>query len=245
MSIDKLKNLRKSTQRENDARHNLIQIMESYKKVRTNLMFALANKKDDEAKVVMITSAEPNEGKTTTAINVAASFAELNLRVLLVEADLRRPRVERYIMRDTENGDFKHSKGLSDVLGGFCSLEDAIKRPDMCSFDCLFSGTIPPNPSELLMMDKMKDIFEELSEHYDYIFIDTPPIGVVSETLYLTQHATGIVLVIKQNLTNYKKIDKAIADLKFGNAEILGFVLNGSSKSQKDKYYKLPYYYGE
>lgn len=215
----------------------VMQISESYKNVRSNLMFAMVGKKTDKAKIVMVTSAEPGEGKSTSCVNLAAVFAETNAKVLVMDADLRRPKVERYIT------DKRTSKGLSDVLGGFCSLDEVIVRPKGCNFDCLFSGNIPPNPSELLMLDSVETILGELSQRYDYIFIDTPPVGIVSETLYLTQFVAGIILIVKKKQTHIKKVKEIITTLEFANANILGFIINGSSNASIRRYYRRGKYY--
>ncbi len=215
----------------------VMQVSESYKNVRSNLLFAMVSKKADKAKIIMFTSAEPGEGKSTSCLNLASVFAETNAKVLVMDADLRRPKVERYIT------DRRKSKGLSDVLGGFCKLEDAIVRPKGCNFDCLFSGNIPPNPSELLMLDTVETILDELSQRYDYIFIDTPPVGVVAETLYLTQFVSGVILIVKKKQTHIKKVKEVITTLEFANANILGFIVNGSSNANIRRYYKRGKYY--
>lgn len=214
-------------------------ISESYKNVRANLMFALAGQKCEGAKILLFTSAEQGDGKTTTCVNLAAAFADSGAKVLVVDADLRRPRMERCIYSE------KKRKGLADVLGGFVNLSDVIDSPEICKFDCLFSGSIPPNPSELLMLESVSDLFQELAKQYDYIFVDTPPVGIVSETLYLTQFVTGVVLVTKKGKTHIRKMQDAVASLNFAQANILGIVLNGSIDPMARTYYrsKARYYY--
>lgn len=214
-------------------------ISESYKNIRANLLFALAGKQEDKAKTIMFTSAEQGDGKTTTCLNLAAAFADSGANVLVIDADLRRPRLERYLYSE------KKRKGLSDVLGGFEKLSDVIVRPSKCNFDCLFSGSIPPNPSEILMLESVGELFEEVSQQYDYIFVDTPPVGIVSETLYLTQFVTGVVLVSKKRKTHLRKIQDAVDSLNFAHANILGIVLNGSVDSMARTYYRSrdKYYY--
>lgn len=214
-------------------------ISESYKNVRANLMFALAGKKSDRAKILMFTSAEQGDGKTTTCLNLAAAFADSGAKVLVVDADLRRPRLERYMYSE------KKRKGLSDVLGGFSELSKVIVHPKQYNFDCLFSGSIPPNPSELLMLETVEELFNEMAENYDYVFVDTPPVGIVSETLYLTQFMTGVIMIAKKRKTHIKKMHDAVTSLNFAKANILGFVLNGSADSMARTYYRSrdKYYY--
>lgn len=217
----------------------LMHISESYKSVRANLMFALAGKKSDTAKIVMVTSAEQGDGKTTTCLNLATAFADTGAKVLVIDADLRRPKMERYIYSERKR------KGLSDVLGEFNKLSEVIERPENCNFDCLFSGSIPPNPSELLMLDSVGELFAELAKQYDYIFVDTPPVGIVSETMYLTQFVTGVIVVAKKRGTHLKKLQAAVSALNFAKANILGFVMNGSTDSMTRTYYRSRrrYYY--
>lgn len=225
---------------ENSPLHKrLFHISESYKNIRANLMFALAGKKGDKAKILLVTSAEQGDGKTTTCVNLASAFADSGASVLVIDADLRRPRMERYVYSE------KKRKGISDVLGGFSDVFDVIERPQGCNFDCLFSGSIPPNPSELLMLDTVGELFKTLAEKYDYIFIDTPPVRIVSETLYLTQFVTGVVMVCKKRKTHLRKMQDAIDSLNFAHADILGIVLNGSADSSARTYYRYRerYYY--
>ena len=218
---------------------HLLHISESYKNVRANLMFALAGASKEQGKVILFTSSEQGDGKTTTCVNLATAFADTGAKVLVIDADLRRPRMERYICSE------KKRKGLSDVLGGFCEISEVITRPEVCNFDCLFSGSIPPNPSELLMMKAVGTLFDELAKKYDYVFIDTPPVGIVSETLYLTQFVTGVVLIVKKRKTHLRKMQEAVSSLNFANANVLGVVLNGSVDAMAHRYYRSRdrYYY--
>ncbi len=237
-----LKKVSEGLAHKQDVQHlhrHLLHVSESYKNARANLMFALAGKKTEKAKIVMFTSAEQGDGKTTTCLNLAAAFADTGAKVLIIDADLRRPRMERFIYSGRKR------KGISDVLGGFSAISDVIYHDDEVKFDCLFSGTIPPNPSELLMMDSVGDLFETLAEQYDYIFIDTPPVGIVSETLQLTKFVSGVVVIARKRKTHLKKVKDAVASLNFAKATILGIMLNGSSDSMIRTYYRSreKYYY--
>ena len=219
---------------------DVTRLSESFKNIRANLMFALAGTKD-KCKIILFTSSEQGDGKSTNCINVAAAHADSNAKVLVIDADLRRPKIAKYTNSESK------SVGLSDYLGGFCELEDVIVRPEVCNFDCIFSGRVPPNPSELLMIDEVENMLKPLSERYDDIFIDTPPVGVVSETIYLTQFVTGVVVVIKKNSSHYKSVQEAISLLEFAKANILGFVFNDAFDVKDKKYYykKRRYYYYE
>jgi len=220
---------------------DITRVSESFKNIRANLMFALAGIKETKAKIILFTSAEQGDGKSTTCINVAAAYADSNANVLVIDADLRRPKIARYSNHD------RKAKGLSDYLGGFCGLEDVITRPDGCNFDCIFSGRVPPNPSELLMIEEVEKMFEKLSERYDYIFVDTPPVGIVSETIYLTQFVTGVVLVAKKDSSHFKAVQESISLLEFAKANILGFVMNDAFDAKAKRYYykRRRYYYYE
>ncbi len=212
---------------------------ESFKNIRANLMFALAGKKG-QPKIILFTSAEQGDGKSTTCINVASAYADSNAKVLVIDADLRRPKIARYANVD------KKTTGLSDYLGGFCTLDEAIYSPEDLNFDCIFSGRVPPNPSELLMIEDVENMLKTLTERYDYIFIDTPPVGIVSETIYLTQFVTGVVVVIKKDSSHFTAVREAISLLKFAKANILGFVVNDAFDAKSKKYYyKRRYYYYE
>ena len=217
---------------------NVSQISESFKNLRANLTFALAGKKG-QSKIILFTSAEPGDGKSTTCINLASAYADSNAKVLVIDADLRKPKIAQYTESD------KKVTGLSDYLGGFCELDEVIVRPEGLNFDCIFSGRIPPNPSELLMIDEMEALLTSLSEKYDYIFIDTPPVGVVAETIYLTQFVSGVVLVVKRNSSHLYAVKEAVSLLEFANAKILGFVINDAFDLGTKKYYykRRKYYY--
>ncbi len=198
-------------------------IIEAYKATRTNIMFSL--NKEKGCKKVVFSSATAGEGKTTTCINLAKTFAEMGAKVLILDADLRAPRIHQYM-------DFYNEKGLSNILAGFDNLDDCINQTERENLQCLTSGAIPPNPVELLSSEAMKELFEELDKRYDYIFIDTPPLNIVTEGLILAQMSNGIIIVTRQKYTIYKMLDRAINSLKFANAKILGFILNDSDNDK-------------
>ena len=193
------------------------EIIEAYKATRTNIMFSLNSEKG--CKKVVITSPTSGEGKTTTCINLACTFAETGAKVLIIDSDLRAPRLHKYLK-------LLNDKGLSNVLAGFNEVEDCIIKTERENLDCLTSGPIPPNPVELVSADGMRDLMDNLSQKYDYIFIDTPPLNIVTEALILSKYATGVMLVTRQKYTMYKMVERAINSLKFANARIIGFVMN-------------------
>lgn len=192
-------------------------VIEAYKATRTNIMFSLNSEKG--SKKIIISSATSGEGKSTTCINIAKTFAETGAKVLLMDADLRAPRVHKYLKMPND-------KGLSNVLASFDSLDDCIVKKDGLDFDTLTSGALPPNPVELISSKAMQELFEELEKRYDYIFIDTPPITIVTEAVLLSKYATGVIIVTRQKYTMFKLVDRAINSLKFADARIIGFILN-------------------
>lgn len=195
---------------------------EAYKAARTNIRFSLSSGKG--CKKIIVTSASPGEGKTTTCLNLAIAFAQTEAKVLIIDADLRKPRLYRHLSVERENG-------LSDLLCGLIEIKDAIKHCERHNLDCITSGQIPPNPAELLSSKEMEILFEELGASYDYIFVDTPPVTVVTEAAAMAKSANGVILVVRQNSTIHESIERARANLNMTNAKILGYILNGVDES--------------
>ncbi len=200
---------------------------EAYKTLRTNILFALP--KSEGSKVVMFTSACPGEGKTTTLINTAISFVELGKKIVIVDCDLRKPKVHKYT-------NIKSKVGISNVLGGFSKIEECIVKTDY-GFDCMVAGHTPPNPSELLSSQQMIDIINQLKSMYDIVLLDSPPINIVSETATLAPLTDGVLLIASHASSTKQEFERAISILKFTNAKILGFVLN-NAKVQLTTYSK-------
>lgn len=202
-------------------------ITEAYKTARTNIMFSL---NAPGGKSVTITSSWPLEGKTTTSVNLAITFAETGSRVLLVDADLRKPRISKIFKTRDENG-------LSNVLKGFCSFKDAVQKSRFSNLDILTSGHIPPNPSELLASDEMKQLIKDVSEQYDYIFIDMPPVNMITDAVLVSNLTSGTILVVREGQSDHKSLESALEKLKFANANVLGFILNDSNNKKSKSYY--------
>ena len=209
-------------------------IIESYKAIRTNLSFLLTSAKNS---VVVITSPNSGEGKSTTAVNMAIAFSQLGERVLLIDGDMRRSSLHRKLK--TENGD-----GLSNILAGMAKVEDCIiKINDNLFF--LPSGRIPPNPSELLGSSAFEELIDKISPSYNCVIIDTPPMNVVSDTLVVAPHTAGIVLVVRDGQTQNEDIKRVIEAAKFADIKILGAVINGNKQSHGRNYkYNSRYYRG-
>ncbi|MBR2337906.1 MAG: CpsD/CapB family tyrosine-protein kinase [Clostridia bacterium] len=211
------------------------QIVEAYKAIRTNLLFALATA---NSKVVIISSAEPNAGKSTAASNLAITMAQTGARVLLIDADMRKPSQHKVFR-------LKKANGLSMILSGLMTYEECVCREVAKGLDLITCGTLPPNPSELLGSEAMGNFLSEMQEHYDYIFVDTPPLCVVSDALVLSDKAAGIVLVCRQRQTTYEELQHAVDNVKDVQGNLLGAVItdmkeNGRTYGKYDryKYYK-------
>ena len=192
-------------------------IKEAYKSLRTNLIFSMGTP-EGKAKVLSIVSSAPSEGKTTTAINLAISFAETNCKVLLVDCDLRKPKLHKYMK-------IKNTVGISNILGGFSKKEESIHKSPY-GFDYILAGRIPPNPAELLSSEKFTETFDALKDQYDYIFIDCPPVNVVSDALTVSSYADGVLYVVNTSVVYTSDVNEGVSKLEFVNAKIYGFVAN-------------------
>lgn len=209
--------------------------LESYKAARTNIMFSLP--KSDKGKVILVSSSEPAEGKTTATINLAYTFACTEAKVIVVDCDLRKPRIHRYLKINKDIG-------ISNILCGFSTIDEAIQKNVMGDLDCIPAGEIPMNSTELLMSDEMSNLLDELSEKYDYVFIDTPPIMSVTDAMIIAPKCSGLILVVRQGVSTYDMMDKTIDVIKRSNAKILGFIMN-CDENMRNKYsYKYSNYKG-
>ena len=196
--------------------------IEAYKAIRTNIIFTLGSE-HDSCKKIIITSAIPGEGKTTTCLNLAIAFAQTGAKVIVLDADLRKPRIYRHLSLEKNNG-------LSDYLGGMITeLDKVIKTCNEHGIDCITSGQTPPNPVELMSSKRMELLLDELSKKYDYVFIDTAPVTVVTDATAIANYVDGVVVVARQNYTIHESLQRAIVNLKFANVKILGYILNDVS----------------
>lgn len=204
---------------------------ESLRHLRTNLQFTNV---DGPVRTLVVTSAVPNEGKSTTAVNTAITFAQADKRVLLIDADLRRPRVAEYL-------DLEGAVGLSNVLAGQVGVADVVQRWGRHQLWVLPSGSVPPNPSELLGSKAMAQLLALQLEHYDLIVIDTPPLVPVTDAAVLAAMADGAVMVARSGGTSAVQIRTGLARLRAVDARVLGCVLNMQATKADKGYYT---YYG-
>jgi len=209
-------------------------ISEAYKAARTNLSFLLTGEAGKN--IACFTSPSPGEGKTTTCANIAITFAQTDAKVLMIDADLRKPKLHKIFALSAQ-------PGLTNLLSGFSDYSEVIRKTDYPNLDLLTAGHVPPNPAELLSSPQMKAILEQFSAKYDYIFIDTPPINVVTDVAALSKYATGIILVARQGITTTDTMKKAVESLRFVGANVLGFILNDINKDKYSYNYRYRYKY--
>lgn len=201
---------------------------EAYKTLRTNIRFSL---RGEGCKKICITSSAPGEGKSITILNLAISFAETGKKVLLIDADLRRPAISRLLREPSETG-------LTSVLAEITTAEEAIHKDVYPNLDILFSGEIPPNPLELLGSEKMEELITQTEKAYDYILVDTPPATVVSDASVVANFLDGVLFLVRRGKSNRDDVKQALDNLQLIGAKILGFVLNGVIVDGEKQYYK-------
>lgn len=208
--------------------HSNFAYIEAYNHLRTNVMFSLAALNSPK-KSIVVSSANPSEGKSTLSSNLAISLAKLEKKVLLIDADMRKPKLHRIFAA-------KNACGLSDILLG-SGAEKAIVGISGLNLDFLPAGTVPPNPSELLGSKAFAELISEFEKIYDYIIIDTPPILVVSDALTLSNVSAGILLSSMYKNTSYSDFNKMISMLELAKFNILGNVIVGAKGHRKEKRY--------
>lgn len=218
INIDKLKKLDSSTN-------------EAYKRLRTNVQFC-----GSDVKVIALTSTVPNEGKSSVSFNLAASIAESGKKVIFLDADLRKSvLVGRYKIN-------KAVKGLTHYLSGVNPFDEVVYSTNVDNLHVVFSGPVPPNPAELLGNKYFKSLIAQLRRTYDYIIIDTPPIGSVIDAAVVAEECDGVILVISAGEISYKLVQNTKMQMEKSNCKILGAVLNKVPMGKGGYYGK---YYGK
>ncbi|MCK2199731.1 polysaccharide biosynthesis tyrosine autokinase [Corynebacterium callunae] len=208
---------------------------ESYRTLRTNLQFLNV---DQESSVFVITSANPGEGKSTTSVNLSLALAEAGARVALIEADLRLPRVSKYL-------GVEGNAGLTDILIGKAELNDVLQRWGRTQLYYLPAGRIPPNPSELLGSDAMKRIISELDKSFDYVIIDAPPALAVTDAAVIGHAKAGLLLAVASGSTKKPELEAALATLDHAGANVLGVIVTMLPPKAAAGYGYGNYGYGE
>lgn len=192
-------------------------VREEYKTLRTNILFSIPS---EGCKVIGVTSAQPLEGKSINCLNLAITFAEMDARVLLMDCDLRLPSQARLLALDA-------IPGISNVLVGMNTVEEAIQKTGYSGVDVLLSGDIPPNPAELLGSENMQNLIAELSQKYEYIFIDLPPVNIVTDAIVMSNYLSGMIFIVRAAFSKRDSVIKAIGKLELADANIIGVVLTG------------------
>lgn len=207
-------------------------VQEAYKTLRTNVLFSSP---DHEKKIILISSSLRGEAKSTTSINLAISFAQNQSKVLLIDCDLRLPAIAKYL-------GLRQSPGLTDLMLGI-KTDKAILYTLKNGLHVLTSGTIPPNPTEMLGSKKMEHFIKQMSEQYDYIIIDTPPLGIMPDAAILSRYSTDVILVARQGIAEKAELDAVVKKLELAKAKILGFVFTCVTESDHYSYKKYSYHY--
>jgi tyrosine-protein kinase Etk/Wzc len=207
---------------------------ESYRNLRMNLMFM--STEEDPIRTVLFTSPGPGEGKSTTALNFSVMLAQQGQRVLLLDADLRRPTLHKAL-------DVLREPGLTNLLVGDAGLREAIRPSVLPNLDFLPTGPFPPNPSELLNSKAMKRLLEVLEGKYSHIILDSPPILAVTDSSVLGAHSDGVVVVLRSGETEQKVAERSVDQLRRIGIRVFGAVLNAIAPSTPEESYYLQYYY--
>lgn len=203
--------------------------IESYNTLRTNLLYT------EDLKVITITSTLPDEGKTVSAFNLAKSFTEIGKKVLLIDGDLRKSSLKKYLeVKGTVSG-------LSEILTK--QVDDVVNSTNIKNLDVIFSGKTPPNPSELLSSKVFEAFIDKMKDIYDYIIIDTPPVNIAIDSVIIGRVSDGAVIVVRNDFVKRSEIKRAKLELERNNVRIIGVILNRVKKTQLDyKNYVYKYY---
>lgn len=209
-------------------------VSEAFRVLRTNLQFSSIDK---HLKIFLITSPGVEDGKTTITANLAVTMAQAGSKVLVIDGDLRKPRIHKIF-------GISNNKGLTNILASQDNYRNFIHHTEADNLDLLASGPLPPNPSELVGSYFMKKLLEEVKNDYDFILIDTPPVGTVTDAAVLSTISDGTILVANSGKVEIKAAQRAKELLLKVNANIIGVVLNKINIHDRDGYY-YNYYYEE
>ncbi len=206
-------------------------VQEAYKTLRTNVMFALPGR---DCKCIGVTSPVAGEGKSTTAVNLAISLAQIGKRVLLIDCDLRLPTVAAKL-------GIRPTPGLCDFLIGEVRIEEAVRNVEKYGIHVLPASLAPADPTGLLESKQIEHLFTALRRNYEYVIVDLPPVTVVSDAVILSKCLDGYLMVIHEKQTKHRMVEQTVRSLEFAGAKILGAVFSGSTTAEKKN--KYSYYY--
>lgn len=202
-------------------------IVESYKSIRTNITFSLST---FDKKIFAVSSPNPGEGKSTISANLAQTLAQGESKILLIDADMRKPQQHKIF-------GLQNKKGLSSAVSKMNPVEECIQKNVVDHLDVMTAGPIPPNPSELLASEQMGKILSQLVEQYDIILIDTPPVNPVTDAMELTKHIAGMIMVLRYGKTKLEEVEFAMKKIELSQMNLLGFVLNDVKSKHLSNYY--------
>lgn len=204
-------------------------VSEAYKSIRTNLMSVLQK---ENRKIIVISSPNASEGKSTTSINVAISLSQINKKVLLVDTDVHRPSIHNKLR-------LKNDDGIMNLISGVSSFDEAVQHYNS-KLDVLTTGAIPQNATEAFSDYAFDALLAEFEEKYDYIILDTPPVNLLSDSLVIAQKCGGMAIVVRAGITTHEALRRAISSAKLLDINIIGIIFNGTDYS-KNKYHKKYY----
>ena len=200
-------------------------VKEAYNSIRTNLLFT---QQGEKCPIFVVTSPTANNGKTINSANLAINFAQMGKKTLIIDADMRNPSLHKLFSLSSRNG-------LSEILAGLTD-NITVTKTGIENLSILTSGKIPPNPTELLSSPRMDKLLDFVREHYDCVFIDTPPVNIVTDATVFAQKGTTYILIVKTDSTNVPELKTTVDALKGIDANIIGFIVNDVNSETK-KYY--------
>lgn len=206
-------------------------ISEQFNTIRTNIQFSSVDK---ELNSILFTSSAPSEGKSTVSNNVAVSWAKQDKKVVLIDADLRRPTIHKTF-------NVSNKAGLSNYLLGTASLESVIQSTMVDNLFVITSGPTAPNPSELLGSKKIKELFQDLTAQFDFMILDAPPVNSVTDAQVLATKVDGVILVVPQGYADKTGVIHAKKALQTVHSNILGAIMNRTAKDKMKGYYGSQY----
>jgi capsular exopolysaccharide synthesis family protein len=215
--------------------HPTSAIAECCRSLRTNILFSAA---DRQVKTIVVSSANPQEGKTTSVIYLGTTMAQSGQRVLLIDTDMRRPRLHASL-------GIPRQTGLSNLILGDIEYDEAIKSTSIPNLFVLPCGPLPPNPAELLMSQRFANVLSELSSRFDRLILDSPPLQVVADAVVLSKQADGCILVARAGKTVRDDLKRSAHQLRKVSGNIFGVIVNAIEPDQRSGYYYTYYGYTE
>lgn len=198
-------------------------ITEAYRTLRTNIKYVLGTNDEEnleQGKTILVTSSMPNEGKSLTAVNIASVFSITKSKVLLIECDLRKPRLHKTF-------DLDANAGITAYYIGKCSAEDIVQHTEFDNFDVVCVGQVSPNPSEIIDSKKMMDFIDLVKKQYDYIILDTPPVNLIADAITLAKHVDTVLYIVRSGVTRESLLGSSLVEIEQRGGIKVNFVLNG------------------